>query len=374
MKTLPLHALDKNVKHKYDDIASTTTVCATYVWIDNDNELRCKTRSLSREPKCVADLPQWNFDGSSTNQATGTNSDCYLNPVAMYRDPFQRDPHKLVMCEVVDFELKPVRTNHRRSCAEAMAQCEAEEPWFGLEQEYTLLDLDGWPFGWPKGAFPAPQGPYYCGVGAQKVYGRDIVDAHYRACLYAGIKVSGTNAEVMPGQWEFQVGPAHGMEAGDMIWMARFILHRVTEDFHINASLHPKPMQGDWNGAGMHCNFSTKAMRQPGGITAIHEAIGKMGKRPNYHIFLYDPNHGADNKLRLTGKHETSSIHDFSYGVANRGASIRIPRTCEAEKTGYFEDRRPSSNADPYSVTEALVRTCCLNETGDLDAAMLNVH
>merc|ERR1712150_440380 len=146
--------------------------CATYIWIDNDNELRCKTRTLSKVPKSVADLPQWNFDGSSTNQSEGHNSDCYINPVAVYRDPFMRDPHKLVMCEVVDYKLDPVATNHRRSCAEAMAACEDEEPWFCLEQEYTLVDLDGWPFGWPKNAFPAPQGPYYCGVGAQKVYGR----------------------------------------------------------------------------------------------------------------------------------------------------------------------------------------------------------
>merc|ERR1712174_84108 len=203
--------------------------------IDGYNALRCKTRTLDEEPKCVKDLPQWNFDGSSTLQATGENSDCYLNPVAMYRDPY------------------------RRKCAEAMAGCEDDDPWFGLEQEYTLLDTDNYPFGWPKAHYPPPQGMAYCGVGPHRVYGRDIVEAHYKCCLYAGLKISGTNAEVMPSQWEFQIGPAKGMEAGDMMWVARFLLDRVCEDFGVIASLHPKPMPGDWNGAGMHCNFSTKA-------------------------------------------------------------------------------------------------------------------
>lgn len=139
-------------------------------------------------------------------------------------------------------------------------------PWFGIEQEYTLLDMDGRPFGWPKCGFPGPQGPYYCGVGASKVYGRDIVEAHYRACLYAGINIAGTNAEVMPSQWEFQVGPTEGISAGDELWVARYLLHRVAEEFGVVVTLDPKPMEGDWNGAGAHTNFSTKAMREENGI------------------------------------------------------------------------------------------------------------
>lgn len=87
------------------------------------------------------------------------------------------------------------------------------KPWFGLEQEYTLLGTDGRPYGWPKNGFPGAQGPYYCGVGTGKVYCRDIVEAHYKACLYAGIRISGVNAEVMPAQWEFQVGPCEGIES-----------------------------------------------------------------------------------------------------------------------------------------------------------------
>lgn len=358
----PTWALEKQVLHKYMELdCDDGRVIATYVWIDGQGTLRQKSRTLSKEPKCYTELPQWNFDGSSTGQADGGNSDCYIMPVAMFRDPFRRDPHKLVMCEVQDFHLQPLKTNNRHTCAEAMKKVmdAGEEPWWGLEQEYTLLDLDGRPFGWPKNDEPGAQGPYYCGVGAARVYGRDIVEAHYRACIYAGIKISGTNAEVMPAQWEYQVGPAIGMEGGDQLWMSRFLLEQVAEDFHVVISLDPKPMAGDWNGAGCHTNFSTKSMRVPGGIKVINEACEKLGKRHQTHINCY----GEGNERRLTGKHETNSIDDFAYGVANRGASIRIPRETEAKGFGYLEDRRPASNCDPYVVTEMIIRTCCLNET-----------
>ena len=232
-----------------------------------------------------------------------------------------------------------------------MEKAADQHPWFGIEQEYTLLDQDQHPFGWPKNGFPGPQGPYYCGVGADKVYGRDIVEAHYRACLYAGIRVSGTNAEVMPAQWEYQVGPTEGIDMGDDLWISRYLLCRVAEDFGVVVSFDPKPMQGDWNGAGAHCNFSTEAMRRPGGMKVIEAAIDSLSRHHKRHIMAYDPNEGKDNERRLTGLHETSSIHDFSAGVANRGSSIRIPRDVAEKGYGYLEDRRPSSNCDPYSVT-----------------------
>merc|ERR1712042_20564 len=234
---------------------------------------------------------------------------------------------------------------------------EGRTSWFGIEQEYTLLDQNGHPYGWPTNGFPGPQGPYYCGVGADKVYGRDIVEAHYRACLYAGIKIAGTNAEVMPSQWEFQVGPCEGISMGDHLWMARFILHRVAEDFGVVVSFDPKPIPGEWNGAGCHTNYSTKEMREEGGLRAIEDAIEKLQDKHDEHIKAYDPKEGADNARRLTGRCETSSINDFSAGVANRGASIRIPRQVMADKCGYFEDRRPSSNCDPYAVTDIIVKT-----------------
>lgn len=212
------------------------------------------------------DLPIWNFDGSSTGQASGSNSDVYLHPVAIYRDPFKRGQNILVMCETYKFDKTPCDTNHRQSCAQSAQKVAAEEPWFGIEQEYTMFDFDNNPLGWPKGGFPGPQGPYYCGVGASKVYGRDIVEAHYKACLYAGVKICGTNAEVMPAQWEFQVGPCVGVSVADDLWVARYILNRIGEDFGVIISLDPKPIKGDWNGAGAHTNVSTKQMRAKGGL------------------------------------------------------------------------------------------------------------
>nr|XP_009500499.1 PREDICTED: glutamine synthetase-like [Phalacrocorax carbo] len=294
-------------------------------------------------PSCLTDVPEWNFDGSSTAQAEGSNSDMFLVPVRMFRDPFCLDPNKLVLCEVLKYNRKPAETNLRHTCKKVMDLVRDSHPWFGMEQEYTLLGINGHPYGWPDNGFPGPQGPYYCGVGADKVYGRDIVESHYKACLYAGVKICGTNAEVMPSQWEFQVGPCEGIEMGDHLWMARFILHRVCEDFGVVATLDPKPMTGNWNGAGCHTNYSTEEMRREGGLKHIEAAIEKLSKR---------------------GHQETSNIFEFSAGVANRGASIRIPRQVGQDGYGYFEDRRPAANCDPYAVTEAIMRTTVLNETG----------
>lgn len=354
---------NKTVMDRYRDLPQGGKVQAMYIWIDGTGEgMRAKTKTLESEPKSVSELPIWNYDGSSTYQAEGCNSDTYLHPVAMYPDPFRRGPNKLVLCETYKYNKQPTETNHRKLCAEVMEKAKDQEPWFGLEQEYTMLDQDGHPFGWPKNGFPGPQGPYYCGVGANKVYGRDVVEAHYRACLYCGINISGTNAEVMPAQWEFQVGPTEGIAMGDDLWLSRFLLYRVAEDFGVVISLDPKPMAGDWNGAGCHSNFSTIPMRKPGGIKAIEEAIDRLSKHHIRHIKAYDPQEGKDNERRLTGAHETSSIHDFSAGVANRGCSIRIPREVAEKGYGYMEDRRPSSNCDPYQVTRVMVQTICLDE------------
>ncbi|XP_077996741.1 glutamine synthetase-like [Glandiceps talaboti] len=357
---------NKEVLSRYLQLPQGGRVQCMYIWIDGSGEgLRCKTRTVDFEPKAPEELPIWNFDGSSTGQAEGSNSDMYIHPIAMFDDPFRLKPNKLVLCETYKYDKRPAETNHRLSCKKVMDRAKAEHPWFGMEQEYTLLSQDGHPFGWPKGGYPGPQGPYYCAVGADNVYGRDILEAHYRACLYAGVTISGTNAEVMPAQWEFQVGPCEGIEMGDHLWMARFLLHRVCEDFGVVASLDPKPMPGDWNGAGCHTNYSTEAMREDGGIKHMEEAIAKLSKCHMRHIRLYDPNDGKDNARRLTGLHETSHISDFSAGIANRGASIRIPRQCGEDGKGYFEDRRPASNCDPYRVTEAMIRTTILEEWED---------
>jgi len=355
---------NKVVLEKYLSLPQGSRVCATYVWIDGSGEgMRSKVKCLDSKPSKVEELPVWNYDGSSCYQAAGDNSDVYLQPVKMYPCPFTKGGNILVLCDTYNYKDEPMKTNNRKVCLELMEKAKDLKPWFGIEQEYTLFDTDEHPFGWPKNGYPGPQGPYYCAVGARKVYGRDIETAHVMACLYAGINVSGTNAEVMPAQWEFQVGPCEGISMGDDLWMARYILERVAEDFGVVVTFDPKPIDGDWNGAGAHCNFSTKAMREAGGMEHIEEAIEKLRTRHQRHIVEYDPNGGKDNKRRLTGLHETSSMDEFSAGVANRGSSIRIPREVAAKGCGYLEDRRPSSNCDPYTVTGLLVKTICLDES-----------
>ncbi|ODV92830.1 hypothetical protein CANCADRAFT_1425 [Tortispora caseinolytica NRRL Y-17796] len=338
---------------KYMKLDQNGAIMAEYVWIDGSNGVRSKCKTLFKKPTSVDDLPEWNFDGSSTGQAPGDNSDIYLRPAAIFRDPFRGGDNIIVLADCYNSDGTPNKFNHRYQCAKLMETYKDADIWFGIEQEYTMFDSLGKVYGWPVGGFPGPQGPYYCGVGNGKVYGRDVVEAHYRACLYAGVNVSGINAEVMPSQWEFQVGPCPGIEMGDHLWIARYLLERVAEEFGITISFHPKPLEGDWNGAGCHTNVSTKEMRAEGGIKAIEAAIEKLSKRHKEHIAVY----GTDNEKRLTGRHETASIASFSSGVANRGASVRIPRSVAKEGRGYFEDRRPASNIDPYLVTGIIAET-----------------
>ncbi|XP_060790975.1 glutamine synthetase-like [Neoarius graeffei] len=355
--------LNKVLRSYYLSLPQGGLCQVTYVWIDGSGEgLRTKTRTLESEPGSIKDIPEWTFDGSSTYQAGITDSDMILVPVCMFRDPFTLDPNKLVLCEVLKYNRKPADTNHRHVCKKIMEKVKDFHPWFGMEQEYTLLGIDGHPYAWPTNGYPKPQGPYYCGVGADKAYGRDIVECHYKACIYAGIKICGVNAEVKPSQWEFQVGPCEGIEVGDHLWMARFLLHRICEDFGVIATLDPKPIPGNWNGAGCHTNFSTEATRAEGGLEHIEKFIEKLRARHVQHIRVSDPHGGQDNKRRLTGFNETSNIHEFSAAVANRGVSIRIPLQVGQAKRGYLEDRRPAANCDPYVVTGAFARTCLMEE------------
>jgi len=360
-------ALNEAVFDRFMSLDQGAKIQAEYIWIGGTmQDLRCKTRTLDFIPKSPDDLPVWNFDGSSTGQAPGDNSEVYIKPRAIYPDPFRGGQNILVMCDTYEpFDTKsdestwkPLPTNTRHKCAKIMAQTEDLVPWFGIEQEYTLFEADGiTPLGWPKNGYPGPQGPYYCAVGTENSFGRHIVEAHYRACLFSGINISGVNGEVMPGQWEYQVGPCTGMESGDQLWVSRYLLQRVCEQFGVVVSLDPKPIPGDWNGAGCHTNFSTKPMREPNGFQVIIAALEKLKLKHEEHIAAY----GEGNERRLTGAHETASIESFSYGLANRGCSCRIPRQAEKDGCGYFEDRRPASNMDPYVVTGKIVETCCLS-------------
>lgn len=346
---------------------------AEYIWLDGYTPtagLRSKTKILERAAVLLSDIPDWGFDGSSTEQATGDRSDCQLKPVFFAPDPIRGNPHILVMCEVfkADGSVHPSNTRaHLRKLAEAHKDSEA---WFGIEQEYTLFK-DGRPLGFPESGYPGPQGPYYCGVGEDKTMGRELIEKHLEKCLQANLTIAGINAEVMPGQWEFQVGPVGPLAVADHLWLARWLLLRLGEDFDVEVSFSPKPVvEGDWNGAGAHTNFSTKAMRAPGGIKAVEAACEKLKAKHKEHIAVY----GAGNELRLTGKYETCSINEFRYGVSDRGASIRIPMATANAGCGYLEDRRPAANMDPYRVCARLLDTVCGELAKDTVPSMRQVN
>lgn len=325
-----------------------------YIWLDGykpTQSLRSKTKIEGDFSGNLDDCPMWSFDGSSTEQAPGGSSDCLLKPVFICPDP-QRKNAYLVMCEVLNADGTPHETNGR-----ATIEDDDNDFWFGFEQEYFLYDTaTNKPLGFPEEGEPGPQGPYYCSVGANNAFGRNIIEEHLDVCLDAGLNVEGINAEVAPGQWEFQIFAKGAREAGDQIWVARYLLERIGESYDVAINWHCKPLgvDADWNGSGMHANFSNSTLRTAGSkevYDTICEAFRPVVKE---HIEVY----GADNHLRLTGKHETQSIDQFSFGISDRGASIRIPiATVERGWKGWLEDRRPNSAADPYKVAARIIKT-----------------
>ena len=324
-----------------------------YVWLDGyetEQNLRSKTKIAEAEsinellnPEI---LPTWSFDGSSTKQATGNNSDCILKPVRVVRDP-QRPNAVIVLCEVLDSEGNPHITNSRH-----LIDNDSDDNWFGFEQEYVIFKGDN-PIGFPKEGYPKPQGRYYCGVGGGIVSGRKLAEEHLDVCLGAGLNITGINAEVMLGQWEYQLFARGAKKASDDLWISRYLLHRLAEIHEVKISLHPKPVKGDWNGSGMHVNFSTKQMRDDGGKDLFIEICDSLSFYHKEHIDAY----GSHNDERLTGLHETQHIDKFSYGISDRGASIRIPMDTANNWKGHLEDRRPSSNGDPYKITKIVMET-----------------
>jgi len=326
-----------------------------YIWLDGGSPaqgLRSKTKIVRDFSGQLEDCPVWCFDGSSTSQAEGGDSDCLLKPVALYPDPERKNAF-LVMNEVLNADGTAHLSNGR-----ATIDDDDEDFWFGFEQEYFLWDpATDRSIGFPAEGEPAPQGPYYCSVGTGKAFGRAMVEEHLDLCLEAGIHIEGINAEVAPGQWEFQVFAKGAAAAGDQVWIARYLLERTGERHGVSIEWHCKPIAGDWNGSGMHANFSNSLLREcgdPGIYESVCEAFGASREVIDAHIADYGP----DNHLRLTGLHETQSIDQFSYGISDRGASIRIPvGTVESGWKGWLEDRRPNSAADPYKVAARIVRT-----------------
>ena len=327
-----------------------------YLWLDGctPTQIRSKTKIVKSVGGDVK-TPVWGFDGSSTQQAEGSDSDCVLKPVRVYPNPLDTDS-SIVLCEVWNVDDTPHETNTRTRLEETLVDlCYDIDEWVGFEQEYTLFPKyghkgDDRPFGWVDYEEPPPQGDYYCGRNA----GELIMKKHMNACIQAGISICGTNSEVMLGQWEYQIGAGGSIHMSDDLWVARWLMERICEHYDLSVSLHPKPIQGDWNGAGCHTNFSTGIMREEGGYRYIINACEKLSHKHQEHIEVY----GEYNDQRLTGLHETCSITDFRFGVSDRGASIRIPIIAvEKGYKGWLEDRRPSSNGDPYKIASRIIKT-----------------
>lgn len=337
-------------------------IAAEYIWLDGHKPtagIRGKTKILMATEKTIDDIvfPVWAFDGSSTEQALGHDSDCILKPVRVFYDPFRNNeteivPNVIVLAEVETRHGEPHPSNTRARLRRLAEQYEQEKFWFGIEQEYTFFKGDR-PLGFPPEGLPEAQGKYYCGVGAGSVMGRELVEKHHVACLEAGLLFDGINAEVMPGQWEYQIGPGSPLTVADHLTVARYLLARLGEEYDITVSLAAKPMKepGEWNGAGAHTNFSTKGMRE--GTVAFDTIIEKLRRAHNEHIKVY----GEDIQDRLTGKCETAAWNEFTSGISDRGASIRIPWKSAQESKGYLEDRRPCANIDPYLVISRIIET-----------------
>jgi len=347
---------------------------ADYLWLspnqDGTQTFRNKKKVIevfqSESGEFIPNLKPWAFDGSSTNQADGGDSDCLLSPCHYVLDPFCKNaPGFIVFCEVYDGDGNPHPTNYRHQLRTILdSGAEALETHWGFEQEYVLHE-EGRILGWPEEGEPGPQGPYYCGAGATNVAGREIVDEHLEACVNAGLMIFGMNAEVMLGQWEFQIGyrgfssltdveEANALVVSDQLWIARYLLERIAEQYGVSVDWSPKPRTGDWNGSGCHANFSTAATRDKEiGRESINEICKVLEASHMEHMAVY----GIGNEERLTGFHETCNYTEFKVGPADRGASIRIPRGTETVGYGYIEDRRPASNCNPYQVTAKILTT-----------------
>ena len=325
-----------------------------YIWLDGykpTQNLRSKTKVEDHDDfqGTLEELKNWSFDGSSTRQASGDSSDCVLVPVAIYPDPARVNGY-LVMTEVMNADGTAHESNARATIDDV-----DNDFWFGFEQEYFIMDTKTQlPLGFPVGGYPGPQGMYYCSIGGRNTHGRDFVEEHADLCIAAGLNFEGINQEVASGQWEFQLFAKGARKAGDEIWIARYLLDRLTEQYGYYIEYHPKPVKGDWNGSGMHANFSNTTLRTCGSKEIYMQVCEAFRPVTQEHIDIY----GAHNDERLTGDHETASITDFSYGISDRGASIRIPiLTVDNGWKGYLEDRRPASNGDPYKIASRIIKT-----------------
>src|SRR6187549_736726 len=268
-----------------------------YIWLDGYKpiqSLRSKTKIEKNFSGKLEDCGMWSFDGSSTEQAPGGSSDCLLKPVFICKDP-QRKNGYLVMCEVLNPDGTPHATNGR-----ATIEDDDNDFWFGFEQEYFLWNPEtSKPLGFPALGYPAPQGQYYCSVGAKNAFGRDIVEEHLDYLIEAGINIEGINSEVATGQWEFQIFAKGAKAAGDQVWVARYLLERTAEKFGISINWHCKPLGAtDWNGSGMHANFSNGLLRNCGSKDVYDQVCQLLLEKKKEKNEV----NGADKHKRLKGK------------------------------------------------------------------------
>ena len=324
-----------------------------YLWLDGYEptaNLRSKTKVVDNFSGKLEDCQIWSFDGGSTKQAVEGSSDCLLKPIAIFPDPDRINGY-LVMTEVLNPDGTPHESNSRSRIDDDLDN----DFWFGFEQEYFIMDRHTQlPLGFPVGGYPGPQGMYYCSVGGKNTHGRSFVEEHADLCISAGLNFEGINQEVASGQWEFQLFAQGAKKAGDEIWVARYLLDRLTEKYGYYIDYHPKPVKGDWNGSGMHANFSNTVLRTCGSQEIYEKICEAFRPVTEEHLAVY----GEFNEQRLTGHHETASIHDFSFGVSDRKASIRIPIiTVQNGWKGWLEDRRPASNGDPYKIAARIIKT-----------------
>jgi glutamine synthetase len=318
-----------------------------YIWLGGVGEVRSKTRVVEAfRGITLPEIPTWNYDGSSTGQASSDgNTEIVLRPAAVYKDPF-RIGGFLVLCDIEDINGSPI--GHRYYANQLFNQKTEEKPWFGLEQEYFILHA--------KEDLSHEQGTHYCGVGICERYDRQIVEKHLNYCIAANLNISGMNAEVASHQWEFQIGPCVGIDAADQLYVARYILQRIADDYECEIVYKPKLLTMI-NGSGCHVNFSTESTRGENGVEVIlNEYIPRLGMHHAEDVRLM----GNGNEERLTGLHETSSMEKFTYGIGTRNTSIRVGNDTFNKGKGYFEDRRPAANIEPYTVTSLLFMRCCL--------------
>ena len=331
-----------------------------YVWIGGKGERRSKTRIINFLIRSVNDIPNWTSDGSSTGQADSNGMTeiilvpfkYFLNPLINNNNNTVNCDNYIVLCETFDINMVALPSNYREKALRIFNKGLSEEPWFGIEQEYIMCHTNQK----NKDKCLSSDSRHYCGTQLNSVE-RTIAEEHMSACLYAKIKYAGLNSEVTQSQWEYQIGPCEGIDAADHLTVANFLLERIAEKHNVVISYHPK-LYVDKNGTGCHTNFSTARTRCEGGIEEIHICMEKLKYKHIKHIEVY----GEANDMRLTGIHETSSYNNFSFGVGTRNTSARIPTQVEKEGCGYFEDRRPAANCDPYQVTAIIFLTCCLEE------------